>query len=93
MGPRCELPTRSPAPLPSEAQRKIQEAEKTYRDLEKNAAADDITPELYFFSVLAEYRQFLEMAKLVDNMLQKRPGDVALLNLKAWVRSQSVPQD
>jgi len=44
---------------------------------------------LYFFSVLAEHKQFPEMAKMVDTMLQKRPGDVALKDLKAWVRSQT----
>ncbi len=62
MGPRCEPAAKSAAPLSSEAQRKIKAAEKVYRDLKNNAAADDVTPELYFYSVLAEYQQFPEMA-------------------------------
>ena len=89
MGPRGEMVAKTVAPLSSEAQRKIKEAEKVYRDLEKSTAADDVTPELYFFSVLAEYKQYPEMAKVVDTMLQKRPGDAALNDLKAWVRSQA----
>ncbi len=89
MGSRGEMVAKTAAPLSSEAQRKIKEAEKVYRDLEKGTAADDVTPELYFFSILAEYKQYPEMAKVVDAMLQKRPGDAALNDLKAWVRSQA----
>lgn len=89
MGPRCEPAARSAAPLSSEAQRKIKAAEKVYRDLKNSAAADDITPELYFYSVLAEYQQFPEMAEMVDTMLQKRPGDVALKDLQACVRTRA----
>ena len=89
MGPKCEPAAKTAPPLSSEAQRKIKEAEKVYRDLKQAAAADDVTPELYFFSVLAEYKQYPEMAKMVDAMLQKRPGDAALKDLKAWVRSEA----
>ena len=89
MGPKCEPAAKTAPPLSSEAQRKIKEAEKVYLDLKKSAAADDVTPDLYFFSVLAEYKQFPEMAKMVDAMLQKRPGDTALKDLKAWVRSEA----
>jgi hypothetical protein len=93
MGPKCEPAAKTAAPLSENAQRKIKEAEKVYQDLKKSAAADDITPELYFFSVLAEHKQFPEMAKMVDTMLQKRPGDAALKDLKAWVRSQAAARD
>ena len=89
MGPQREPAAKTAAPLSSEAQRKIKEAEKIYQDLNKAAAADDVTPELYFFSVLAEYKQFPEMAKMVDAMLQKRPGDAALKDQKVWVRSEA----
>ncbi|MCK9376580.1 MAG: hypothetical protein M0P73_10555 [Syntrophobacterales bacterium] len=90
MGPRCEPAAKSAAPFSSEAQRKIKAAEKVYRDLKKSAASDDVTPELYFYSVLAEYKQFPEMAEMVDNMLQKRPEDAALKDLKACVRAQAI---
>lgn len=78
-----------PAPLSNEDKRNIREAEKVYRDLKNAAAADDITPELYFFSVLAEYKQFPEMLQVVETMLAKRPGDVAVTDLKDWVRRQN----
>jgi hypothetical protein len=90
MGPRCETAPQAAAPLSSEAQRKIKEAEKVYLDLKKSATADDVTPELYFLGVLAEYNQYPEMIKVVDIMLQKRPGDAALRDLKACVRAQAL---
>ncbi len=93
MGARREPAPKTAAPLSREAQRKIQEAEKVYQDLKKSAAADDVTPELYFLGVLAEYQQYPEMAQMVDTMLQKRPGDAALKDLKAWVRSQAAARD
>jgi len=89
MGSKCETAAKTAVPLSENTPRELREAEKVYRDLKKSAAADDITPELYFFSVLAEHKQFPEMAKMVDAMLQKRPGDAALKDLKAWVRSQA----
>ena len=89
MAPECETAAKTALPLSENAQRKIREAEKVYRDFKKAVTADDVTPELYFFSVLAEYKQFPEMAEVVDTMLQKRPGDAGLKDLKAWVRSQA----
>ena len=89
MGPKCEPAAGTPAPLSAEARRNIKEAEKVFQELKKSAAVDDVTPELYFLSILNKYKQFPEMAKVVDNMLQKRPGDAALKNLEGWVRSQA----
>lgn len=89
MAPKCEPAAKTAAPLSSEGQRKITEAKKVYRDLKKVAGADDITPEFYFLGVLAEYEQYAEMANMVDTMLQTRPGDAALKDLQAWVRSQT----
>jgi hypothetical protein len=88
MGSKDEPAAKIPPPLSDEARKKIKEAEKIYRNLERSAVADDVTPELYFFSVLAEYWQFPEMAKIVDAMVVKRPGDPALKDLRSWVRSQ-----
>ena len=56
MAPTCPAPEKAaaPAPLSGESQRKVKEAEMLYQELKKGAAADDVTPELYFFGVLAE---------------------------------------
>jgi len=79
----------APAPLSAEDRSKIKEAEKIYQDLRKKTEAGDLTPELYFLGVLADYNQYSEMEKLINVMQIKRPGDPALKDLKAWVRSQS----
>ena len=91
MAPTCPAPEKAAVPMPRtyEAQRKIKEAEKLYQELKKGAATDDVTPELYLYGVLAEYKQFPEMVKMIDAMLVKRPGDAALMNLKASVQAQA----
>ncbi len=82
--------TTAPArPLSAADRGKIKEAEKIYQDLRAKAAADDLTPELFFLAVLAEYQQYPRMEKLIDAMREKRPGDAVLNDLKAWVRSRS----
>lgn len=81
------------ASLSAEDLSKIKEAEKVYQDFKKRAEADDLTPELYFLGVLADYKQYPEMEKLINAMQIKRPGDTALNDLKSWVRSQSALQN
>jgi hypothetical protein len=81
--------TLAPEPLSAEDQTKIKEAEKIYQDLRKKSEADDFTPELYFLGVLAEYKQYSEMEKVINSMEMKRPGAPALKDLKKWVHSQS----
>lgn len=88
LGPVCPVPAQGPSP--EEARQAITQAEAVYQDLKTKAAADDVTPELYFLGVLAEYRQYAEMNKILDKMLQNKPGDPALKELKNWVRAQSL---
>jgi len=89
MAPACPTPPRSAASGSPEARLEIKEAEGVYQELRQKADADDVTPELYFLGVLANYRQFGEMDRVIDTMLKKRPGDRALKDLKAWARSQA----
>ena len=89
MGARCEPTTKAAAPLSAKAQRQIAAAQQVYRDLQKVATTDDITPELYFLGVLAEYKQYPEMIKVANAMLQKRPGDASVRDLQAWVQRQA----
>lgn len=50
------------------ALQELNDAEATYRSLRQQAAADDLTPELYYLGVLAEYRNYLEWEKRVNHM-------------------------
>jgi hypothetical protein len=94
MGARCEPATKTAAkaaaPLSAQAQRQIAAAQRVYRDLQRLAAPDDITPELYFLGVLAKYKQYPEMIKVANAMLAKRPSDPSVLDLQTWVRSQAL---
>jgi hypothetical protein len=87
MAPVCPVPSKD-APSPEVVQKEIKNAEAVYQDLKQKAAADDFTPELYFLGVLAEYRQFNEMNKILDDLLKRKPGDPALREWKSWVRTQ-----
>lgn len=88
MAPVCPVPSQGPSA--AESRQEIKKAAAVYQDLKKKAAADDFTPELYFLGVLAENRQYVEMNKILDQMLQKKPGDAALKELKSWIRAQSL---
>ena len=88
MAPVCKLPP--PGPSPEKARKMLKEAQTVYQDLKKQAGPGDFTPELYYLGVLAECRKYSEMNKMLDGMLQKKPGDAALLQMKTWVRNQTL---
>jgi len=85
MAPVCPVP-----PSPEVVQKGIKEAEAVYQDLKQKAGADDFTPDLYFLGVLAEYRQFSAMNKILDVLLKQNPGEPALKEMKSWVQTQSL---
>ena len=85
----CSEKAKAPVLLSAEDQRKIKEAKKIFEDLRKKAKADDITPELYYLGVLAVYKQYKKMEKLINTMEEKRPGNATLSDLKIWVQTQS----
>jgi hypothetical protein len=77
-----------PKPLKVPTQEELNQAEKVYQDLRKQAKADDLTPEIYLLSVYAEYGLHKKMIEVIDAMLAKKPGDLKLLELKAQARSK-----
>lgn len=72
-----------------EQQAAVAEARATYEKLRASAAADDITPELYFYSALHEYLLFDEMRPVAEAMLRKQPDNEDLKALVAWVRTRA----
>jgi len=93
MAPQTTSPLGKPVqPLTAAAQIDLKEAKKTYHQMLKKASADDVTPELYYLSVLADYGQTAEMAEVVAAMAAKRPGDAAVKRMQDWVRAQSAPR-
>jgi hypothetical protein len=74
--------------LTDEEKKVVDAARKTYKSLAEGSDSDDITPELYLFSVLADYDQSEEMVSLLKRMREKQPRDAAVDRLEAWLTSQ-----
>ncbi|HVO84680.1 MAG TPA: hypothetical protein VMU60_09665 [Syntrophobacteria bacterium] len=69
-------------------QTEIARAKETYRKWREQTAAEDITPEMNLLGTLAEYQQYAEMEKVIQNALERQPDNEALKELEQWVRGQ-----
>lgn len=70
-----------PIPLSEEEQKTIDFARKVYDDMRKSTAPEDITPELYLYSFLADYDLYSDMAKLLAIMKKKQPSNTEIETL------------
>jgi hypothetical protein len=79
-----------PSPNGPNARQKeaLRVAHERFEELRKSAPDDDITPELYLYSVLDDYQQYGEMEKLVADMRRRQPSNEALASLEAWVNQR-----
>ena len=77
-----------PVALTDDEKQEIAEAETVYKSLLQKVEPDDILPELYMFSVLADYDQFEAMKKLVGTMKAKQPDNAAIDRLDQWIFEQ-----
>lgn len=75
-----------------EQQADVAAARDTYQKLRTQLPADDITPELYLFTVLQEYLLYDEMKVVSDEMVRKQPNNLDVQELAAWVKSRNQPQ-
>ena len=77
-----------PKQRPNPEQRaEIAAARATYAELRRRLPQEDITPELYLFTVLQDYLLYDEMQALVDEMLQLQPADPEAQQLAEWVKT------
>jgi hypothetical protein len=76
------------SPVSAEARAEIEAAKEAWETLQIPSMADDITLELNLLGVLAKYRQFEEMEKVVKKALEKQPDNEVLTKLQEWVRNQ-----
>ncbi|MEA3191993.1 MAG: hypothetical protein QOD26_326 [Betaproteobacteria bacterium] len=67
----------------------IQDARATYQTLRRELPADDLTPELYLYATLDEYRLYDEMRPVVDEMLRKQPQNQEIQALAAFVKTRT----
>jgi hypothetical protein len=77
--------------LTPQQQAEVKQAKVTYEQLRKGAAADDITPELYLYSVLQDHLLYGDMKQVVAEMQKRQPSnpDVAVMAEYVKVRNDS----
>ena len=64
-------------------------AKDTYKKMRAASANDDITPELYLYSVLQDYLLYDDMKPVVDEMAKRQPGNTEVNELVSWVKSKT----
>jgi hypothetical protein len=75
--------------LTAEQQAEVAQAKKTYSQMRGSAPADDITPELYLYSVLQDHLLYQDMRPVVDEMAKRQPQSTDVQELVAWVKSKT----
>jgi hypothetical protein len=81
-----------PAPrLTPQQQAEVRQARQTYEQLRQTSAADDITPELYLYSVLQDHLLYTDMKVVVSEMQRRQPAnpDVAVMAEYVKVKSET----
>jgi hypothetical protein len=78
-----------PPRLTSEQQAEVSSAQAMYKQMRTQAQVDDVTPELYLYSVLQDYLLYAEMKPVVDEMVKRQPQNPEILELSAWVKSRA----
>ena len=74
--------------LPPAQQAEVAQAKKTYESWKAASSADDITPEMYYYTVLQDYMLYEEMRAVVKTMQDKQPQSQVVGELAAWVSSR-----
>ena len=74
-----------PGRLSSEQKAEISQAKADYAQLRQKTSAEDITPELYFYSVLQDYLLYAEMKAVTDEMLKRQSDNAEVKELAAYV--------
>ena len=78
-----------PQPLTAEQESEIKDARATYQRLRETFPADDITPELYLFTVLEEHRQYEDMKPIVAEMQRRQPKNADVKAMAEYVEAKS----
>jgi hypothetical protein len=73
---------RPSGPVPAE----VEQARGVYKSMRAQASQEDVTPELYFLSVLQEYGYIDEMAPMAEEMLRRQPDTPEVKELAKWVQ-------
>ncbi len=75
-----------PPRLTPQQQAEVRQARQTYEQLRKSSPADDITPELYLYSVLQDHLLYDDMKEVVSEMQKRKPADPDVAVMAEYVK-------
>jgi hypothetical protein len=78
--------------LTPQQQAEVKQAKVTYDQLRKSAAADDITPELYLYSVLQDHLLYSDMTQVVAEMQKRQPANPDVAAMAEYVKVRNEPK-
>lgn len=78
--------------LTPQQQAEVRQAKATYQQLRASTPADDITPELFLYSVLQDHLLYSEMKPVVEEMARRQPNNADVAELRAYVKAKTEPQ-
>jgi hypothetical protein len=77
-----------PGRLTAEQQAEVSQAKTAYAQMRQKASAEDITPELYYYSVLQDHLLYDDMKAVTEEMLKRQPNNTEAQELAAYVKSR-----
>lgn len=77
--------------LTPQQQAEVRQARQTYEQMRQHAAADDIVPEMYLYSVLQDHLLYADMKQVVAEMQKRQPAnpDVAVMAEYVKVKTET----
>jgi hypothetical protein len=78
--------------LTPQQQAEVKQAKQTYEQLRKGSDADDITPELYLYSVLQDHLLYSDMKQVVAEMQKRQPANPDVAAMAEYVKVRSEPK-
>jgi hypothetical protein len=81
--------TEKPPRLTAAQQQEVNGARATYKSMRAQAAADDITPEMYLYSVLQDYLLYDEIKPVVEEMAKRQPSNPDVQAMVEYVKSRT----
>ena len=75
--------------LSAQQQAEVRQARETYTKLRSSTPNDDITPELYLYSVLQDNLLYSDMKGVVEEMAKRQPGNADVAVLMDYVKAKT----
>jgi hypothetical protein len=77
-----------PMRLTPQQQAEVLDARETYAELRRMSAEDDITPELYLYSVFQDHLLYADMKAVVAEMQRRQPANPDVAVMADYVRAR-----